>query len=43
MITLFIVPEESLQSLMMQQSCNNALPLVGEELAYMKCNFCKIL
>ena len=34
--------KNGLLSAMIQQSCNNALSMVGEELAHMKYNLCKI-
>ena len=38
MVELLIV---GLPSVIIQQSCDNALPLAGEELAHMKYNFWK--
>ena len=41
-LTCLLYLRNGLLSVMMQQNCNNALPLVGEELPHMKCNLCKI-
>ena len=41
-VTWLLYLRNGLLSTMMQQSCNNALSLIGEELAHLKCNLRKI-
>ena len=41
-MTCLLYLRNGLLWVMMQQSCNNALPIIGEELAHMKCNLHKI-
>ena len=42
-LTRLLYLRNALLSVMMQQSCNNALPLLGKELAHMKYKLWEIL